>query len=152
MCVQLICLQLCRSRNFFLALCLLLAAAPAIAQQAPTINSSPVRAEDAETSVKRNVPAANGVEKVRFLTSREFFLSLSVLLFGIFVIIQQAFIIRNSSFEANDIIKIFGLSFIIVATLFLITSGYSDRQIAPAMGLFGTIAGYILGRNSKSKE
>jgi hypothetical protein len=89
---------------------------------------------------------------VRFLTSREFFLSLSVLLFGIFVIIQQAFIIRNSSFEANDIIKIFGLSFIIVATLFLITSGYSDRQIAPAMGLFGTIAGYILGRNSKSKE
>ena len=44
---------------------------------------------------------------------------------------------------ANQIV---GLTLVITAGLFLITSGYSQQQIAPMIGLLGTIAGYLLGR------
>ena len=35
---------------------------------------------------------------------------------------------------------------VITGTLMLVTVGYSNDQIAPAFGLFGTIIGYMLGR------
>jgi len=38
---------------------------------------------------------------------------------------------------------------IIVGSLILISSGYSSNQIGPAMGLFGTVAGYLIGRHDK---
>jgi len=34
----------------------------------------------------------------------------------------------------------------------LITAGYSNDQIAPAVGLLGTIAGYLLGRIQHSNQ
>lgn len=105
----------------------------------------------AEVNRNSSPPTGTHSQKVTWLSSQEFALSLSVLIFGIFVVAQQTFVIRKSQFEANDIIKIFGLTFIIIATLFIITAGYDSEQIAPAMGLFGTIAGYILGRNTRSK-
>jgi hypothetical protein len=39
---------------------------------------------------------------------------------------------------------------VITGTLILITVGYSNEQVAPAFGLFGTIVGYMLGRLSQS--
>ena len=39
------------------------------------------------------------------------------------------------------------ITLIITATLFLITAGYDNNQIAPAIGLFGTVAGYLLGKS-----
>ena len=92
------------------------------------------------------------VARVSWMSDTEFALSVSVLIFGIIVILLQTLIIWKREFEANDIIKIFGLSFIILSTLFIITAGYDSEQIAPAMGLFGTIAGYILGRNASKTE
>ena len=38
---------------------------------------------------------------------------------------------------------------VITGTLMLVTVGYSNEQIAPAFGLFGTIVGYMLGRFSQ---
>ena len=43
------------------------------------------------------------------------------------------------------------VTLIVVSSLFIITAGYSSEQIAPAMGLFGTIAGYLLGRYQETK-
>jgi hypothetical protein len=37
---------------------------------------------------------------------------------------------------------------VITGSLILITAGYSNEQIAPAFGLFGTVIGYMLGRMS----
>jgi hypothetical protein len=34
----------------------------------------------------------------------------------------------------------------------LICAGYSNDQIAPAMGLFGTLAGYLLGRKGGREQ
>lgn len=123
----------------------------ATAQQL-TINKNGSGPEFSNTAPTKNEDAPTGhhSKKISWMSSNELILSVSVLLFGVFVISQQSFVIRKSQFEANDIIKIYGLSFIILATLFIITAGYGSEQIAPAMGLFGTIAGYILGRNTKT--
>ncbi len=43
-------------------------------------------------------------------------------------------------------IQMVGLTLVITAGLFLVVTGYSQAQIAPMIGLLGTIAGYLLGR------
>ena len=69
-------------------------------------------------------------------------------------------IILNKQFEKNinfDLFKIFIIPLIIFASIFLIIVGYDDLQIAPVMGLFGSIVGYLFGKsdsieNKKDKE
>jgi hypothetical protein len=41
---------------------------------------------------------------------------------------------------------------VIIAGLVLMTSGYTDQQVAPMFGLLGTIVGYILGRSTPSSS
>jgi len=52
----------------------------------------------------------------------------------------------------EDILKTLIITIIVIGSLFLITAGYSNDQIAPAMGLFGSIAGYLVGRVSKQEN
>jgi hypothetical protein len=82
----------------------------------------------------------------------EFWLVILVMVFGITIAALQYALIRKRNFSANDIMKIFAVTLIITGTLFLISAGFGDTQIAPAMGLFGTVAGYILGRSTADKE
>lgn len=84
----------------------------------------------------------------RILTRFEFWLSLLILCFGALVVGVQFALLRKRAFDGNDILKVFGVTLIVVGTLFLIAAGFGDKQIAPAMGLFGTLAGYLLGRAS----
>ena len=51
--------------------------------------------------------------------------------------------------EPNMILRPFGTILIIVAAVFLVVAGYTEEQIAPVIGLLGTIAGYILGRSDR---
>ncbi|MGB5819279.1 MAG: hypothetical protein WBG90_07315 [Saonia sp.] len=86
------------------------------------------------------------------LSRLEFILSISVLAFGLVVILLEIFLIKNRKINAEDTIKFIIITLIITATLFLITAGYSNDQIAPAVGLLGTIAGYLLGRINKANS
>jgi hypothetical protein len=73
-------------------------------------------------------------------------MSATVLLFGFLTLCLAAYVIRRGHpWEA--VLKIFGMVLIVVLTVFLIVAGYDDKQIAPAMGLLGTIAGYLLGKD-----
>jgi len=76
----------------------------------------------------------------------EFYLSLIVLGFGLLVLLFEMILIRNRKISPEDTIKFIVITLIITSTLFLITAGYSNDQIAPAVGLLGTIAGYLLGK------
>jgi Kef-type K+ transport system membrane component KefB len=84
------------------------------------------------------------------LTSFEFYLSLEVLVFGIIVVVLEYLAIRRRSTQVEDILRIYAVTLIIIGTLFGITAGFGSEQIAPAMGLFGTIAGYLLGRRTSA--
>ena len=88
----------------------------------------------------------------RILTRFEFWLSLLILIFGTIVVMVQFALLRKKAFDGNDILKVFGVTLIVVGTLFLIAAGFGDKQIAPAMGLFGTLAGYLLGKANAETE
>lgn len=59
---------------------------------------------------------------------------------------------RIPNLKAEDALRVFAVTLILVGTLFFIAAGYDSNQVAPAMGLFGTVAGYLLGRSIDRKE
>jgi hypothetical protein len=71
---------------------------------------------------------------------------------GIFVFAVVLFLMlsiliwKNKS--VDSLLRTFGILLIIIAAVFLVIVGYSDQQIAPVMGLMGTIAGYLLSRRT----
>ncbi|MBX2992991.1 MAG: hypothetical protein KF749_17710 [Bacteroidetes bacterium] len=97
----------------------------------------------------KQVPAREGPDP---MSSFEFWLSVMVLGFTLIMMIGQVWLIRSKLLNPDMSYRGVLVTIIIGATLFLITAGYSNDQIAPAMGLFGTIAGYLLGRTTASKE
>jgi asparagine N-glycosylation enzyme membrane subunit Stt3 len=121
---------------------------------------SPIFAQDStnfakDSSVLNNPPPEPQESTTKIVTplSRlEFTLSLTVLGFGLLVILLEIFLIRTNKISSEDTIKFIIITLIITSTLFLITAGYSNDQIAPAVGLLGTIAGYLLGRIQSSNQ
>jgi hypothetical protein len=51
--------------------------------------------------------------------------------------------------KPEDTLRSFALTLVIIGTVFFIVAGFDSQQIAPAIGLFGTIAGYMLGRTER---
>jgi NhaP-type Na+/H+ or K+/H+ antiporter len=75
-------------------------------------------------------------------------ISASVLVFGLVIIAIAAWLLRHER-ESQVILRALATILIVTFAVFLIVAGYSDRQIAPAMGLLGTLAGYLLGKDTK---
>jgi hypothetical protein len=88
-----------------------------------------------------------------YLSPREFSLALLVTAVSLVALLMQFFLLRSiPKLKAEDLLRTFGVVLIIMGTLFFIAAGFSSAQIAPALGLFGTIAGYLLGRVEKKRE
>src|SRR5271154_1302216 len=88
---------------------------------------------------------ASPKETVWWTTQSAMTMSSVVLLFGVAILALAVVLVRKGT-PAEDVLKVFGTIVIIVMTVFLVIAGYNDQQIAPAMGLLGTIAGYLLGK------
>jgi hypothetical protein len=81
------------------------------------------------------------------------YLSLGVLAFGLVLVIFTGIIaLKKKEGWDKEATRIFTVSVIVTAGLFLITAGYTDQQIAPMFGLLGTIVGYLLGKSSQTEE
>jgi hypothetical protein len=77
-------------------------------------------------------------------------LGIALLCFAIVLFAGQFIVIYKSKAEWTDnSFKAFGLSLILVTSMFLMLIGYDDKQLAPMIGLLGTLAGYILGTHTK---
>lgn len=92
----------------------------------------------------------NSVAPVTLLTNIEFWLSVLVLLFGMAVLLFQYVLLKDKNATPNDVMKAFTVTLIVVGVLFSVTAGFSAQTVAPALGLFGTIAGYLLGKRESS--
>lgn len=77
-----------------------------------------------------------------------------VLVFGLLVLYFEVRMVGNSAipWDVSTIFKMHSLTLIIVAGVLLVVGGVSERQIAGMMGLLGTVAGYILGREGNPRE
>ena len=84
------------------------------------------------------------------MTETELYLSLAVLAFGLIILgLQMGVMFKVGKGWGVNSIRISGLTLVIISGVFLITAGYSQDQIAPMIGLLGTITGYRLGKSEK---
>jgi uncharacterized membrane protein YfcA len=74
--------------------------------------------------------------------------SFGILAFGLIVIVLMAYLLRKGH-SATSLLRLFALPLIITSAVFLIVVGYTEKQIAPVLGLLGTIAGYLLGSGTR---
>ena len=73
--------------------------------------------------------------------------SSAVLVYSLIVLALATYLIRLGK-SSSSVLRIFGTILIISSSIFLIVAGYTSQQIAPAMGLLGTLAGYLLSKES----
>ena len=105
------------------------------------------------TNTSASSPSGAGaVQAKTFLSDFEFWLSAEILVFGLGVVLIEFLLLRKAKVSAEDALRVYAVTLIIVGTLFAITAGFDSTQIAPAMGLFGTIAGYLLGKRVANNE
>ena len=112
------------------------------------VNTPPTAATTLTDGV--NLPPVSS-DLVPTKSSQEVWLSLGVLVFGMIVVLAQAWIINSRKEPLSQSLKYLSVSLIIVGSLFLVTAGYGNSQIAPIIGLLGTVAGYLLGRTQSSE-
>jgi hypothetical protein len=78
-------------------------------------------------------------------------ISAIVLIYGcVIMVLATALLFKGRN--AEDVLKLFGTMVIVIFAAFLVVAGYTDTQIAPVIGLLGTIAGYLLGSRDKDVE
>jgi len=80
------------------------------------------------------------------ITNLELWLSIAVLVFGLAVVVGQVYLFQKREETTYEAMKYISVTVIIIGGLFLVTAGYGNDQIAPIIGLMGTIAGYLMGR------
>lgn len=75
---------------------------------------------------------------------------LAVLTFGftIVVLIILAIVIKVAKIPPDLSVKLVLITLIITTIMFLITTAFDQDQMTPAIGLLGTIAGYLLGKDA----
>ena len=112
---------------------------------------------EAQSEVQEIVPL---IPKETFIQKEEVYnpaedgglwLSGMILSFSLIVIGLISYLIKLGS-DLELLLKVFGTILIIVAAVFLIVAGYSEKQIAPVIGLLGTLAGYLLGKQLPEKK
>jgi hypothetical protein len=79
------------------------------------------------------------------------FLTGAVLVFGLLVLSLMTLLMLKNQ-QPGQILRLFTVPLVVVAAVFLIVTGYNEKQIAPVIGLFGTLVGYILGAQSNRSE
>lgn len=66
------------------------------------------------------------------------------------VVLLVAAAIAKGLKTPEQAIRLFTVVLIINSAVFFIVAGYSSQQIAPAFGLLGTMAGYVLGKSQEN--
>lgn len=70
-----------------------------------------------------------------------------LLLFGLIVMGLSTYLLRAGQ-PAQSVLRVFGTLLVIIMASFLVVAGYTNEQLAAPMGLLGTVAGYLLGRQT----
>jgi len=121
--------------------------APSVSKPSSVANYVP---DSTEQPSPPNIAAANIANP---MSSFEFTLSILVLIFGLLVLLMIAILSYKKVIGSDQIFKCIIITLIIIASLLLITAGYSNNQITGITGIMGSIAGYLLGKsNNKNRN
>jgi hypothetical protein len=109
--------------------------------------------EEAKPADEQPPTAGSPRPEPRWHTTIEVALSSGVLVFGaLLVALELRYLKSRGEWDAMWTMKIVGLTLVLTAGMFLITAGFSQNQTAPMMGLLGTVAGYLLGRQAVQRS
>jgi hypothetical protein len=80
-------------------------------------------------------------------------MGIAILVFGIGIIVLQVFaVLRNSGTWDELALKSIGLTLLITAGIFILVAGYDKEQVNPLFALLGSLAGYLLGKDSRPRR
>ncbi|MNR30453.1 hypothetical protein D3C85_1479100 [compost metagenome] len=80
------------------------------------------------------------------------FLALSLLAFTLSALIISAVLLWRSRATSNQVLRTMGVISIIGFSALLLIVGYSNEQLTPIIGLFGAVAGYLLGKDASTSK
>ena len=87
-------------------------------------------------------------ESGSFFSLGEFQLTVIIFVFGLIAL--GAFLVMVRGGKATPyVMRLYVIIILVFGTLLVVSSSYTTSQIAPVVGFFGTIAGYLLGRTDK---
>jgi len=92
-----------------------------------------------------------GVERGGLHMTQEMELTMMIMGFGL-VALLVLFLMSKQPNTSPLVLRVYVITIIIFGTLAVVASAYTNDQIAPVVGLFGTIAGYVLGRSEKGVD
>lgn len=75
-------------------------------------------------------------------------LTLIIFAFGLIALALFYFMLRSGR-ATPFLMRMYVIIILVFGTLLVVSSAYSEQQIAPVVGFFGTIAGYLLGRSDR---
>ena len=85
--------------------------------------------------------------------SIEIVFSVAVLVWGFLLIGGLTWVmVRSGQFWNATYLRLCVLAIVVTAGLFVIVAGYTEQQIAPMMGLLGTLVGYLLGKGGDGRS
>ena len=106
--------------------------------------------QNAQAALNQSVKVAEKVSAAQpWSESLVKYLSASVLIFIVLMLLLCTILLWRKNAEASEILKIFGILTIVGLSALLLITGYSNDQLTPIVGLFGAIAGYLLGKEIK---
>ncbi|WP_101757276.1 hypothetical protein [Oceanicoccus sp. KOV_DT_Chl] len=106
---------------------------------------------EAQSAFERTTTVQNQVHQP-WSTDLIQFLSLSVLGFCCLALLLATVLLWRSASPAQQILRIFGVISILGLSSLLLIVGYDNDQLTPIVGLFGAIAGYLLGKDAKGDD
>lgn len=77
------------------------------------------------------------------------FLAIAILIFTFGALVLGAVLLWREKAQGNQILRVFGVISIIGISSLLLIVGFSNEQLTPIIGLFGAIAGYLLGKDAQ---
>jgi len=115
--------------------------------QAPPNDSPPITAPE-------QVTPADAIARVQaggLHTVSENVLTLAIFIFG-FVALFVLYLLARNEKASPFVLRIYVITILIFGSLLVVANAYTTNQLAPVMGLFGTIAGYVLGRGDRPSD
>jgi hypothetical protein len=77
------------------------------------------------------------------------FLALAVLGFSCLALLVSAALLWRAQASPSQVLRTTGVTCILGFSALLLVVGFDNQQLTPIVGLFGAIAGYLLGRESR---
>lgn len=76
------------------------------------------------------------------------YLATAILIVVVITLALGTFLMWKKSTNGQDVLRLYGVVIIVGLSALLLVVGFSNDQLTPIVGLFGAIAGYLLGKES----